>query len=151
MLEENLYKTGQFMMKLLRNWLSHSKFSSDISESEVAYFFMLGIRSLLKLDSHEICFHELILSDVFNSFPLEEIKKDDMVIRKCLDACQRRTGRSIGLNNEEREDTAKAYEKENKGHDQGVSGVFFHGRFNRVHIEPDKHDEILIGSVEFQV
>jgi hypothetical protein len=85
MLEENLYKTSQFMMKLVRNWLSHGKFSSDISEREVAYFFILAMRSRIRLDTSKVYFHELILSDLFNSFPLEEINKENMMIRRCLD------------------------------------------------------------------
>jgi hypothetical protein len=84
-LEDNFYKTSQFLMKMLRNWGTHDKLSFKISEREVAYFFMLGMRSWLKLDISKIYAYEKILSKAFNSLSHQEMKKIGLVLDRELD------------------------------------------------------------------
>lgn len=84
-LEDNFYKTSQFLMKMLRNWGTHDKLSFNISEREVAYFFMLGMRSWLKLDISKIYVYEKILSKAFNSLSHQEMNKIGLVLDKNLD------------------------------------------------------------------
>jgi hypothetical protein len=84
-LEDNFYKTSQFLMKMLRNWTAHDKISFKVSESEVAYFFMLGMRSWIKLDISNLYEYEKIFSNVFNSLSPQEMNKIDSKIENHLD------------------------------------------------------------------
>lgn len=85
-------KTCQIQMKLLRNWTSHYQLTDDLSEKEVAFFFMLAMRAWFDLKIDEIQFYEKILAGIFtsgNKFKLnEEIKnqlaKSYQLLRKEL-------------------------------------------------------------------
>ena len=84
-LEDNFFKASQFLMKILRNWIAHEKLSFSVSERDVAYFFILGMRSWIKLDFSNICEYEKILSEVFNCLSLQEMNKIESKIECHLD------------------------------------------------------------------
>jgi len=85
-------KTCQNQMKLLRNWTSHYQLTDDLSEKEVAFFFVLAMRAWFDLKIDEIQFYEKIFGKIFtsgNKFKLnEEIKnqlaKSYQLLRKEL-------------------------------------------------------------------
>jgi len=72
-LEEKFYTTSQFLMKMLRNCTAHDLLSHDLSEKEVAYFFMLAMRSFLKFNLTDSFRYEIILSGIFDSLSDNEI------------------------------------------------------------------------------
>jgi len=90
--EFNFKNTCQRQMKLLRNWTSHYQLTDDLSEKEVAFFFVLAMRAWFDLKIDEIQFYEKIFGKIFtsgNKFKLnEEIKnqlaKSYQLLRKEL-------------------------------------------------------------------
>jgi hypothetical protein len=65
-LEERFFNTAQFQMKLLRNWCAHSLLSPQPAPKDVAYFFILAMRSLLRSDVSRVTQYEKILSPLFS-------------------------------------------------------------------------------------
>jgi len=63
-LEERFHSTAQFQMKLLRNWSEHNLLSADLRAKDIAYFFMLAMRSWVTWDLCQVSRHEKILSSI---------------------------------------------------------------------------------------
>lgn len=74
-LEEQFHKTSHFQMKMLRNWSSHRLLSPDLTAKEIAYFFMLAMRSWVESDLNEIVRYERILSTLFSNLPAPELNR----------------------------------------------------------------------------
>lgn len=74
-LEEQFHKTSQFQMKTLRNWSYHGQLSADLTAKEVAYFFMLAMRSWVASDLNEILRYEELLSNLFTKLPEAELNR----------------------------------------------------------------------------
>lgn len=74
-LEDKFHKTTQFQMKMLRNWSSHVQISTGLTAREVAYFFMLAMRSWVEADLNEIFRYEEILSSLFLMLPETELNR----------------------------------------------------------------------------
>lgn len=64
--EYKFKQNNQAIMKLLRNWTAHNVFTSDVQEKDVAYLFMIAMRSWLNLSVKEILPHEKILAILFD-------------------------------------------------------------------------------------
>lgn len=64
--EERFYTTSQFQMKLLRNWTEHNLLSPELTAKDLAYFFMLALRSWVGEDLKEVFFYEQILATLFD-------------------------------------------------------------------------------------
>lgn len=75
-LEERFYNTAQFQMKLLRNWCVHDTLSPDLTPKEVAYFFMLAMRSWVEFDLAQILMHEKILSSLFSQLTYADLTRE---------------------------------------------------------------------------
>jgi len=74
-LEDKFLYTCQRQMKILRNWSSHSLISNNLAEQELAYYYIVAMRSCLLFDISEIHRYERLLSSIFDPFPSE--KMDD--------------------------------------------------------------------------
>ena len=63
-------------MKLLRNWTAHNQYSDNITEKEIAYFFMIAMRGLFDIDMSEILNFEVILGSLFDhhNWTIKEIE-----------------------------------------------------------------------------
>ena len=74
----NFLDTCQEQMKLLRNWTSHDLLSNEIDEKFVGFIFMIGIRSILKLDLKTQLKYEEQLGQLFEqeSNPFKKVKSD---------------------------------------------------------------------------
>lgn len=64
-LEERFYSTSQFQMKLLRNWSEHNLMSESLTAKDLAYFFMLALRSWVGSDLRQVFPYERLLSGLF--------------------------------------------------------------------------------------
>lgn len=65
-LEFNFKNTCQKQMKLLRNWTSHYQLTNDLNEKDVAFFFMLAMRTLFDLKVDEVLDYEMIFAEIFD-------------------------------------------------------------------------------------
>jgi len=74
-LEDQFHKTSQFQMKMLRNWSSHVLLSPDLTAKEIAYFFMLAMRSWVESDLSEVFRYEEILSTLYTKLPELELNR----------------------------------------------------------------------------
>ncbi|MFW5803729.1 MAG: hypothetical protein ACOCWG_00695, partial [bacterium] len=74
--EKNFKKTCHNQLKFLRNWTSHYQLTSELSEKEVAFFFMLAMRAWFDLDYSEILDYENILAQVFDSSEIKTIENN---------------------------------------------------------------------------
>jgi hypothetical protein len=72
-LEDRFYKTLQFQMKRLRNLSVHGQLSNNITERDVAYFFMLAMRSWIQFQITDCFDYEKILSQLFDSITNERM------------------------------------------------------------------------------
>ena len=69
-IEFNFKNFCQNQMKLLRNWTAHNQISKNISEKEVAFYFMIAMRALFNLSiKSEIYLYE---KNLFQLFELKE-------------------------------------------------------------------------------
>lgn len=75
-IEDKFKKNCQIQMKILRNWTVHHLISNKISEKEVAYLFMLSIRSWIDLSFSEIFPYENILAKLFDKLNEDEIENE---------------------------------------------------------------------------
>ena len=60
-------------MKLLRNWTAHYQLTDNISEKEVAFFFMLAMRAWFNIEYSEIQDYEKVLSEIFDKNEIKNI------------------------------------------------------------------------------
>ena len=79
--EYNFKNFCQNQMKLLRNWTAHNQFSDGLTEKELAFYFIIAIRALLKLDLNKVYRYEKILFSLFENEKIDllietEIKKE---------------------------------------------------------------------------
>lgn len=74
-LEDQFHKTAQFQMKRLRNWSSHVLLSQALTAKEIAYFFILAMRSWVESEMSEIFRYEEILSTLFSKLPEAELNR----------------------------------------------------------------------------
>lgn len=65
--ERHFYQMCQSQMKLLRNWSAHQLIPMALTEKEIAYDFMLAMRSWLHLDIGQIYPYERILAGLFRA------------------------------------------------------------------------------------
>lgn len=65
-LEERFFNTAQFQMRLLRNWCAHNLLSPHPAPKDVAYFYILAMRSLVWSDVNQVAQYEKILSPLFS-------------------------------------------------------------------------------------
>lgn len=61
--------TCQNQMRTLRNWTAHSKMDKELTEKEVAYLFMIGMRAYVKSDIGKPEHYEKILFKLFEPSP----------------------------------------------------------------------------------
>ena len=61
--------TCQNQMRILRNWTAHNKMDKDLSEKEVAYLFMTGMRAYMKSDIGKPEHYEKIMFQLFQPYP----------------------------------------------------------------------------------
>lgn len=74
-LENRFHKTAQVQMRTLRNWSNHRQLSIDLTAKELAYFFMLAMRALVKMDLNEIFRYEEVLCTLFKAVSDLELKR----------------------------------------------------------------------------
>jgi hypothetical protein len=72
-LEERFHSTAQFQMKLLRNWSEHNLLSADLRAKDIAYFFMLAMRSWVASDLRQVLRYERILSCILTEGANKEL------------------------------------------------------------------------------
>lgn len=60
-------------MKMSRNWLSHSKLFENLNAQDVAYLFILNIRTMFKLPDTLLPYEKLLL-DLFDPISSDELK-----------------------------------------------------------------------------
>ncbi len=64
--EDLFYETSQALMKLLRNWTVHDLMKMELAPRDIAYLFMLAMRSKLQLDFTVINKYEKALGGLFD-------------------------------------------------------------------------------------
>jgi hypothetical protein len=74
-LEAQFHNTAQFQMRMLRNWTSHPLLSTELTPKEIAYFFMLAMRSLIETKLSEIAPYEEVLLTLFTTMPDLELNR----------------------------------------------------------------------------
>ncbi|MFX0209865.1 MAG: hypothetical protein ACFFDT_28035 [Candidatus Hodarchaeota archaeon] len=85
-LEDNFCTTCQFLIKRLRNWTVHNLLSYDISEKDVAYLFMLVMRSWIQFDLSEHFTYEKFFSGIFtNRLSVEDMNSTLSSIKPYLE------------------------------------------------------------------
>ena len=65
-IEFNFKNFCQNQMKMLRNWTSHNQLSDNLTEKELAFFFMIAMRSWFDLGIDEVFEYEKILGEIFS-------------------------------------------------------------------------------------
>lgn len=74
-LEDKFLTNCQRQMRILRNWTAHNLFSPQVTEQEVAYFFMLAMRAYIHIGFNEVLEYEKILGDLFSALKDKESEK----------------------------------------------------------------------------
>lgn len=64
-LAERFFNTSQFQLKLLRNWCAHNLLSPEPAPRDVAYFFILAMRSLARSEVNQTRRYEQLLAPLF--------------------------------------------------------------------------------------
>lgn len=62
-------------MKMLRNWVSHSNLFEKLTAQDVAYFFIINIRTMFSIQEHNLLNYEKILLDLFVPTSLIEFEE----------------------------------------------------------------------------
>jgi hypothetical protein len=65
----------QNQMKLMRNWTAHNQLSENLTEKEIAYYFLIAIRALFKLDEKKLYSFEALL---FSFFTEQEFERKEL-------------------------------------------------------------------------
>jgi hypothetical protein len=72
---ERFFNTSQLQMKLLRNWSEHGLLSGELTEKELAYFFIIAMRSLVASDLGQVFAYERLLGTLFVESPDSETQR----------------------------------------------------------------------------
>lgn len=77
-IEFNFKNFCQNQMKMLRNWTSHNQLSDNLTEKELAFFFMIAMRALFNLRINDIYDYDYdnVLSEVFDKNDSFKINTD---------------------------------------------------------------------------
>ena len=92
--EKDFHSVNFWIMKNLRNNLTHFSFSDNISEIDVAFFFIIAMRNFFSLDLNEYPFERILFSllpanqaDTSN-FNINEINKQNK--KRLLEICKQK-------------------------------------------------------------
>jgi hypothetical protein len=78
-LEDNFHRTSQAQMKRLRNWSVHGLLTYELSERDVAFFFIIAMRAWIKFDLEQPLHYEKLLLPLFSAsvrFSESEIERN---------------------------------------------------------------------------